>query len=76
VTKCCQRCNRLDALLAPAPANAFSTWPAVTVTVEGSVIRRRDALSGEWQYGWRVRDAEPTGAAPAAAARGRATGPA
>jgi hypothetical protein len=30
----------------------------MTVTVDGAVIRRRDALSGDWQYGWRVRDVD------------------
>ena len=57
MTKCCQRCNRIDALLASSQS-AFGNWPAVSVTVDGAVIRRRDAVSGEWQYGWRVRDAD------------------
>ena len=60
VTKFCKQCNRIDALLAPSPL-ALEAWPAITVTVDGSVIRRRDALSGEWQYGWRVRDADADG---------------
>jgi hypothetical protein len=56
VRACCRQC---DFLLAPPTAEARSIWPALTVTVDGAVIRRLDALSGEWQYGWRVRDASP-----------------
>ncbi len=80
MTKCCKRCNRIDELLAGAAPSGYalrSNWPAVTVTVDGSVIRRRDALSGEWQYGWRVRDADAAGAAPGAGAGAEVpTGPA
>jgi len=76
VTKCCKRCNRIDALLAPLPTALLQTWPAVTVTVDGAVIRRRDALSGEWQYGWRVRDADVAEEAPGAGTIEGPTGPA
>ena len=68
--KCCKRCNRIDALLTAIPSGAALpvNWPAVTVTVDGSVIRRRDALSGEWQYGWRVRDADAAEETPGSGA--------
>jgi hypothetical protein len=75
VTKSCKRCNRIDALVTPTPM-AFGAWPAVTVTVDGSVIRRRDALSGEWQYGWRVRDADVAEETPGAGPVEGPTGPA
>ena len=73
--KCCKRCNRIDELLAPR-GGAARIWPAVTVTVDGSVIRRRDALSGEWQYGWRVRDAAAEEPSEDLGPAGRAQGPA
>ena len=76
-TKCCMQCNRIDALTAgPSMEGARLNWPAVTVTVDGSVIRRRDALSGEWQYGWRVRDADVAEETPGAEPVNGPTGPA
>ena len=38
---------------------------ARNVVPDGLDPRRLDAVAGEWQYGWRVRDADPEAAAVA-----------
>jgi hypothetical protein len=63
VGTCCRKCDGLGAPTSRAAAAPQTGWSLLTVTVDGAVIRRLDAISGEWQYGWRIRDAADAGSA-------------
>jgi hypothetical protein len=51
-------CGQCDKTKPTVPAH-WTAWPSMTVTVDGAVVRRQDAISGEWSHGWRVRDEAP-----------------